>query len=187
LAHRLTEMRWQRQCENGAGELPSMRRGTNDPASCAELQGCSRTYSRRRESHWEGCHRRRPKGEKQGMGGAVDRHGQEAGSGGGTDNRSPGGGGVLIVACARAKWAMAGACTWVHSVLCAAMGQGRARLAAGDASVKETRSCTACLLHLSRWARWQDAEQRRPRGGGAHDRGGVGCMHACMHCPDVGV
>jgi hypothetical protein len=55
---------------------------------------------------------------KQGMGGAADRRGQEAGGDGGTDNRSQGGG-VLIAARAMAKWATAGACTWVCSVLCA--------------------------------------------------------------------
>jgi hypothetical protein len=36
----------------------------------------------------------------------------------------------------------------------AAVEQGRARLAAGGASVKETRSYAACLLRLSRRARW---------------------------------
>jgi hypothetical protein len=33
-------------------------------------------------------------------------------------------------------------------------GAGRARLAAGGVSVKETRSCAACLLRLSRRVRW---------------------------------
>jgi hypothetical protein len=36
----------------------------------------------------------------------------------------------------------------------AAVEQGWARLAAGGASVKETQSCAACLLRLSRRARW---------------------------------
>jgi hypothetical protein len=94
------------------------------------------------------------------MGGMADRHGQEAGGSGGTDNRSLGGGGSY-----------------------SRLREGKM----GDASMKETGSCAACLLRLSRWARWQDAERRRPRGGGVHDRGGVGRMHACMHCPDAGV
>jgi hypothetical protein len=72
-----------------------------------------------------------------------------------------GGGEVLIAARVRAKWATVGACTWARSMLCAgrtrvraAMEQERARLTAGDTSVKETRSYAACLLHLSRRARW---------------------------------
>jgi hypothetical protein len=61
----------------------------------------------------------------------------------------------------RAKWATVGACTRVRSVLYAgrthvraAVEQGRARLVTGGVSVKETRSCAACLLRLSRRARW---------------------------------
>jgi hypothetical protein len=59
--HERVEPRWR---EHDTDELPSMRCGTIGPASCAELWGCFGTYSRRRESHWEGCHRRQPKGEK---------------------------------------------------------------------------------------------------------------------------
>jgi hypothetical protein len=101
---------------------------------------------------------------------------------------------IFIGVHSRAKWATVGACMRVHSVLCAgrtpvraAVGQGRVRLAAGGASVKETRSCVAYLLRLSRRTRWRDAEHRRPRGGNAHDRGGVGRTHACTHCLDAGV
>jgi hypothetical protein len=89
---------------------------------------------------------------------------------------------VLIGVHSRAKWATAGACTWARSVLYAgrtrvraAVEQGRARLATGGVSVKETRSCTACLLRLSRRTRWRVAERRRPRGDGACGRGGIGC------------
>jgi hypothetical protein len=56
----------------------------------------------------------------------------------------------------------------------AAVEQWRVRLAAGGASMKETRSYATCLLRLFTRARWRDAERRRPRGGGARDRGGVG-------------
>jgi hypothetical protein len=87
----------------------------------------------------------------------------------------------LIGVPSRAKRVMTGACTQARSVLYAgrtcvraAVEQGRARLAAGGVSVKETRSCAACLLSLSRRARWRDVERRRPRGGGARDRGGIG-------------
>jgi hypothetical protein len=69
--------------------------------------------------------------------------------------------GVLIAARARAKWVTVGACAWAHSVLCAgrthmraAVEQGRARLAAGGASMKEMWSYAACLLRVSRRARW---------------------------------
>jgi hypothetical protein len=55
--------------DDGAGELQSMRCGTGDPASCAELQGCSGTCSWGRKSSGEGCYRRWPKGGKQGKGG----------------------------------------------------------------------------------------------------------------------
>jgi hypothetical protein len=54
-----------------------------------------------------------------------------------------------------------GACTRVRSVLyvrrrCmrSAVEQGRARLAPGGVSMKETWSCVACLLRLSRRERW---------------------------------
>jgi hypothetical protein len=166
------------------------RCGTNGPASCAKLRGCSETYSQRRESHWEGYHRWRPKGKT----------GVWAGRLTGADRRQA----VVGWAMARkvlfigvhswSKWVTAGACTRVRSVLCAghtrvhaAVEQGQARLVAGGASVKETRSCTTCLFRLSRRVRWLDAERRRPHGSGARGRGGVGRTHACAHCPDIGV
>jgi hypothetical protein len=52
-----------------------------------------------------------------------------------------------------------GGCLHVGAHACArSRGPGRARLAAGGVSVKETRSCTAYLLRLSKRARWRDAE-----------------------------
>jgi hypothetical protein len=108
LALLLTETRQQRRRENSAGELLLMRCGTNGPANCTELRGCFGTYSRRRESHWEGCQQRRPKGKNRGMGGTADRRGQEACGGDGVDKMAArawidGHGGGLFIAMASSE------------------------------------------------------------------------------------
>jgi hypothetical protein len=152
----LTERVDPRRCEHGTTELPSMRCGTNYPASCTELRGCSGTYSRRRESHWVGCHRRRPKGEKQG---SLVAAGWRA-----EDKRQWGGqwhGMSFLYACTRGqngRWRVlargCAACSTSGARVRAAVEQGRVRLVTGGVSVKETRSYVACLLRLSRRARW---------------------------------
>jgi hypothetical protein len=83
----------------------------------------------------------------------------------------------------RAKWVMTGACTWARSMLCdectrvrySGAGAGEAgsgrRWCEGDTELREL------FLAPVQGVRWQDVERRRPRGGGARDRGGVGCTH----------
>jgi hypothetical protein len=90
----------------------------------------------------------RKKGGKQELcGGATDQRKQEVGGGGAQTIGHRGGGSYSH---SHEGKMGDGGCTRVR----AALEQGRARLAAGGASVKETRSYAACLLRLSRRVRW---------------------------------